>query len=345
LTLARSRRAGSRSSGSPAFSAPDVPAAAGDTPDTAGVGGLSEELAARLRAQFPRADRADGRPLLMAAMLRIERRPAALRRLIGVWAVEAGEAGAAGDFASVEAWLRALSDHRVSSEDEAELVKGAISSVLGPEVLEGLAWRLASERGSASGEGFPKVVVEPLMRHLVEGLAGPDLVRRRRLVDLLAAVGRMDIRLAASGVAEAGPVALRGVAAALGRTGRPEAVPVLESLTAHSNRRVRVAALAGLVSLRGGDAVPTLAAALDDPEYLVRACAISLLRRCPGPEAAGVLVGFLGTGGPFPSAAVRAVDIALERSGSKVPIEPQRLVGRSGPVGRIISSLGRCGAW
>jgi hypothetical protein len=345
VILARPRRAGGRSGGPPAPFAPDRPAATGDTLESAGVGAPGEALGARLRAQFPQADRADGRLLLVSALLRIENRPSALQRLLQVWAAEVSEAAATGDFTAVKAWLGILSSHRASSEEEADLVKGAVCSALRPEVLEGLAWRFTTEGGAGCGVRLPEGLGEPLVRYLVEGLAESGFTRRRQLVDLLAALGRVDIRLVASCAADASPAQLRGLTAALGRTGRPEAIPVLESLAAHSSRRVRVAALAGLTVLRGSEAVPALASALDDAEYLVRASCLSLLRTCPGSEAVGALLGFLGTGKPSLPEATKAVQTILERSGSEVPFELGRLARRPGPVGQAISSLQGSGAW
>jgi HEAT repeat protein len=158
-------------------------------------------------------------------------------------------------------------------------------------------------------------------------------VNRRFLVEFLAWVGREDVRLLAAYTADPRWFVVRNVAIALGRTGRPQALPPLEALLDHPDHRVRVEALRGLFVLRRGEAVAPLIGALSDPEPRVRHAAVSLLRASPSREVVPALVGFLEERPPAPAEARRLVEVIAERSDPAVPAALTRLAERRRVLG------------
>jgi HEAT repeat protein len=168
-------------------------------------------------------------------------------------------------------------------------------------------------------------------------------VNRRFLVEFLSWVGRDDVRLLAACVADSRWFVVRNVAIALGRTGRPQAVPPLESLLDYPDHRVRVEALRGLFVLKRGEAVGSLVAALSDSEPRVRHAAVSLLRASPSREVVGALVELLETHPPAAAEARRLVELVAERTDPAVPAALQRLAGRRRAmgVGRVVRDAAR----
>jgi HEAT repeat protein len=126
---------------------------------------------------------------------------------------------------------------------------------------------------------------------------------------------------------------VRNVAISLGRTGRPQAIPALESLLDHPDHRVRVEALRGLFTLRRGEAVAPLVAALSDPEPRVRHAAVSLLRASPSREVVSALTEMLEVRPPAPAEGRRLVEVIAERRDPATPVALERLAGRRRAVG------------
>jgi HEAT repeat protein len=226
----------------------------------------------------------------------------------------------------------------------ADLVAEALDEVSDPLVLDELVVHLAAAEPPGTGAGLVAAWGERLARYLVQGMALDEPpVNRRFLVEFLAWVGRDDVRLLAALVADPRWFVVRNVAIALGRTGRPQAVPPLESVLDHPDHRVRIEALRGLFALKQGEAVAPLVAALADPEPRVRHAAVSLLRASPSREVVGALVDLLETHPPAAAEARRLVDVIAERSDTGVPAALERLAGRRRAMGaaRVVRDAAR----
>ena len=215
-------------------------------------------------------------------LLRIETRRPRFHRLLRVWVGKLTAAVRVGDLARAEAWMRGLVIAPTYPDEFADLVAEALDEVSEPQVLDDLVVHLAAADPPGTGAGLVAAWGERLARYLVQGMVVEEPpVNRRFLVEFLSWVGRDDVRLLAAFVADSRWFVVRNVAIALGRTGRPQAVPPLESLLDHPDHRVRVEALRGLFVLKRGEAVGSLVAALADPEPRVRHAAVSLLHASP----------------------------------------------------------------
>lgn len=305
---------------------------------------LDESLVQRLAVQFADTGSPDAGVAVLRDLLRIETRRPRFHRLLRVWVGKLTAAVRAGDLARAEAWMRGLVTAPTYADEFADLVAEALDEVSEPQVLDDLMVRLAAADPLGAGTGLVSAWGERLVPYLVQGMVVEEPpVNRRFLVEFLSWVGRDDVRLLASLVADSRWFVVRNVAIALGRTGRPQAVPPLESLLGHPDHRVRVEALRGLFVLRRGEAVGPLVAALSDPEPRVRHAAVSLLHASPSREVVGALVELLESDPPAAAEARRLVELIAERSDPAVPAALRRLAGRRalmGP-GRVVRDAAR----
>jgi hypothetical protein len=277
-------------------------------------------------------------------LLQAERDRERFRQLLLAWEGMLVGAVQDGDPARAEAWLRALVTAPVYPAEFADLVGEALDEVSVPEVLDQVVACLAAAPVPGTGAGLVAAWGERMVRYLVRGMiADVPPVSRRHLTELLAWVGREDIRLLAALVGDPHWFVARNLAIALGRTGRLRAGQALEALLDHSDHRVRVEALRGLWALRGDGAVPELAAALADPEPRVRHAACSLLRASPGPAVVAAIVGVLESHTIAPAEARRLVELIAERADPGVPRVLARLAGcrRVGGAGRAVRRAAR----
>jgi len=308
------------------------------------VESLDEALVQRLAAQFADTGSPDAGVAVLRDLLRIETRRPRFHRLLRVWVGKLTAAVRAGDLSRAEAWMRGLVVSPTYPQEFADMVEEALDEVSEPTVLDDLVVRLASAEPPGTGAGLVAAWGERLARYLVQGMVVDEPpVNRRYLVEFLAWVGRDDVRLLAAFVADPRWFVVRNVAIALGRTGRPQAVPPLESLLDHPDHRVRAEALRGLFVLKRGEAVPALVAAVSDPEPRVRHVAVSLLRASPSREVVGSLVELLETRPPVAAEARRLVEVIAERADPGVPAALGRLAGRRRALGaaRVVRDAAR----
>jgi hypothetical protein len=311
----------------------------GEAGGGAEVESLDEGLVQRLAAQFTDGASPDAGVAVLRDLLRIETRRPRFHRLLRVWVGKVTAAVRSGDLALAEAWMRGLVIAPTYPDEFADLAAEALDEVSDPQVLDELMVRLAAAEPPGTGAGLVAAWGERLARYLVQGMVVEEPpVNRRFLVEFLSWVGRDDVRLLAAFVADSRWFVVRNVAIALGRTGRPQAVPPLETLLHHPDHRVRVEALRGLFVLKRGEAVSPLVAALADPEPRVRHAAVSLLHASPSREVVGALAQLLETRPPAPDEARRLVDLIAERADPAVPAALERLAGRRrvGGAGRAV---------
>jgi len=323
----------------------DAGAAGGSCPSDFGeVASLDEALVQRLAAQFADTGSPEAGVTVLRDLLRIETRRPRFHRLLRVWVGKVTLAVRAGDLARAEAWMRGLVTSPTYAEEFADLVAEALDEVSDPQVLDELVVHLAAAEPPGTGAGLVAAWGERLARYLVQGMAADEPpVNRRFLVEFLAWVGRDDVRLLAAFVADSRWFIVRNVAIALGRTGRPQSIPPLESLLDHPDHRVRVEALRGLFVLRRGEAVAPLVAALSDPEPRVRHAAVSLLRASPSRGVVDALVELLEARPPSAAEGRRLVEVIAERADPAVPAALARLAGRKRVVGaaRVVREAAR----
>lgn len=308
------------------------------------VESLDDALVQRLAAQFADTGSPDAGVAVLRDLLRIETRRPRFHRLLRVWAGKLTSAVRDGDLARAEAWMRGLVVASTYPAEFADLVSEALDEVSDPRVLDDLVIRLAAADPPGTGVGLVAAWGERLARYLVQGMTVEEPpVNRRFLVEFLAWVGREDVRLIAAFIADPRWFVVRNVAIALGRTGRPQAVAPVESLLDHPDHRVRVEALRGLFLLKRGETVPSLAAALFDPEPRVRHAAVSLLRASPSREVVSALVEVLEAHPPAAAEARRLVEVIAERTDPAVPAALERLAGRRRALGaaRVVREAAR----
>jgi hypothetical protein len=306
--------------------------------------GIDEDLVARLAGQFTEAAPADAGVTVLRDLLRVEARRPRFHRLLRVWVGKLTGAVRSGDLDRAEAWLRGLVVNPTYPGEFADVVSEALDEVSEPELLDDLMVRLAAAEEPGTGAGLVAAWGERMARYLVQGMVVDEPpVNRRYLVEFLSWVGRDDVRLVAAFVADPRWFVVRNVAIALGRTGRPQAIPALESLLDYPDHRVRVEALRGLSALKRGEAVAALAAALADPEPRVRHAAVSLLRASPSPQVIPALVELLESNPPVAPEARRLVAAIAERADPGVPAALERLAGRRHPMGlaRVVRDAAR----
>jgi len=309
----------------------------GEAAGGAEVESLDEALVQRLAAQFTDGASPDAGVTVLRDLLRIETRRPRFHRLLRVWVGKVTVAVRSGDLARAEAWMRGLVVAPTYPGEFADLVAEALDEVSDPQVLDELMVRLAAAEPPGTGAGLVAAWGERLARYLVQGMVVEEPpVNRRFLVEFLSWVGRDDVRLLAAFAADSRWFVVRNVAIALGRTGRPQAVPALETLLHHPDHRVRVEALRGLFVLKRGEAVSPLVAALADPEPRVRHAAVSLLHASPSREVVGALAQLLETRPPAADEARRLVELIAERSDPAVRAALERLAGQ-----RWVSGAGR----
>lgn len=310
----------------------------------AGAESLDDVLVQRLAAQFADGGSADAGVAVLRDLLRIETRRPRFHRLLRVWVGKLTAALRAGDLGRAEAWMRGLVVAPTYPDEFADLVAEALDEVSEPQVLDDLVVHLAAAEPPGTGAGLVAAWGERLARYLVQGMVVEEPpVNRRFLVEFLSWVGRDDVRLLAAFVADPRWFVVRNVAIALGRTGRPQAAPPLESLLGHPDHRVRVEALRGLFVLKRGEAVGSLVAALSDPEPRVRHAAVSLLHGSPSREVVTALVELLETRPPAAAEARRLVELIAERADPAVPAALERLAGRRRAMGagRVVRDAAR----
>lgn len=257
---------------------------------------------------------------LLRDRLRMESDRRRFRDLLVGWREELSGAVRAGELARAEAWLRALVTDPVYPTAMGDLVEEALDEVSVPEVLDEVVVRLAAAPVPGTGSGLMAAWGARMAAHLVRGvIAEHSLVSRRHLTEFLAWVGREDIRLLAAFCGDPHWFVVRNLAIALGRTGRLQAVPALESMLEHADPRVRVEALRSLWTLRGDGSIRVLTAAVADPEPRVRHAACSLLRASPGPVVVAAIAGVLESRGAAVSEVPRLVGLIAERTEATVP--------------------------
>ena len=212
---------------------------------------------------------------VMSGLLQVEDRPFRLRRLMRVWA---GRVTAA------------IQDGRL--EDALQWVEGAVKDMaeLAPEGLEDAFSLIATSevidvltRGATENpDSAESKLLANLGRHatdpLVEALAEEqDAGRRRKLIDALAELARIDPTPLSAHMSDQRWYVVRNLATVLGKSGRPSAGSSLVSLLRHADERVRVEALRNLVPVMGNGSLDHILAAVADRDERVRSTALSLI--------------------------------------------------------------------
>jgi hypothetical protein len=307
------------------------------------VGNANQAVLTRLAPQFPPEEESGLGVTVLRDLLRIESRPARFRRLLRMWSGRVAGAIREGDIAGAEAWFRGLVERPTYPGSFADAVADALDGLSRPDLLDDLMRRLAGA-GPGAGAGLVAAWGTRMVDYLVAGMAAEEPpVNRRHLVDCLGYVGREDVRPLAALVADHRWFIVRNLATALGRTGRPQAVPAVESLLMHPDDRVRVEALRALATLRRDESVPALVAALGDESPRVRHAATSLLRASASPEVVPGVVRVLESRNITASEGERLVAAIAERRDPAVRQALRRLAGRrmAVGVGRVVRDAAR----
>jgi len=249
-------------------------------------------------------------------LLRIETRTSRYHRLLRTWVGKVAGAIRAGDFATAGLWMRALTEAPIHSSELAERMQLAMAELTRPDLLEELVLRLAAAGDPPEARDLLSAWGRPLVDHLIHGMEVEDPpVNRRHLVEYLGMSGTGDLSLLVERLADPRWFIVRNVAIAVGRTGRPEAIPALERVAAHDDDRVRVEALRALVSLDTEHALDRILAGFSDASPRVRQAATSLLRACPDPEVVPGIMGLIHSGSLNAADARRLVEVIAERKG------------------------------
>jgi hypothetical protein len=284
--------------------------------DSAGVGSADQDLAARLRAEFPRPS--DDLRAAVAAfrdLLRLESRPERFRRLLRAWAGRVMAGIRSGDFVAAGAWMKAVTENPVFPGEYAHHVTEAVRELSRPALLDELVIALAKAGDPPAAGALLAGWGSPLVEYLIAGiLVDEPKVNRRHLVEYLGQAGRGDIRLLTPWLRDPRWYVVRNVATAIGRAGREGGVAALMTVVDHSDDRVRVEVIRALAALEGADAIPLLVAALEDPSQRVRNAAVSLLRAEPSDEVVLRIADHLASAAVTADDARRLVKIIAERT-------------------------------
>ena len=246
------------------------------------AGSVATELAAEVASL--RIDELTGVEVLRV-LFAVEQRPHRLRRLLRIWSGKVTGAIRALDFTTALAWIEGLEQGISHLPTRTGRLDEAFEMVATPEVVA----VLTSDLSDLADDSPRRRLLEILGRHatgrLVEVLgAEDDAGRRRALIEVLAAVARVDPAPVVAFLGDSRWFVVRNLAIALGRSGRPHAGPGLVKLTRHPEPRVRVEALRAMIPCLGRNATDHLIAALTDREERVRSTAASLLGALRGDD-------------------------------------------------------------
>jgi len=259
--------------------------------------------------------------------------------LLETWVADVAESVRAGEFRVAAAWLNAVLVDPQYPPSWSEQVGAAFETLSRPEVLDDLLVRLA---GSQPAVGGPELVAawgRPLVDYMIDLMVLDDPpVGRRRLIEFLGWAGRGDVRVLATHIHDPRWFVARNLAIALGRTGRPSAVPALQQLTQHPEPRVRVEVLRSLALLDNEGTVDVVATGLFDRSSRVRHAALTLLRANPSPAVVASLAGAVESGRAGAEQARKLVAAIAERRHDGVTEALGRIAGR-----RSLTRAGRAG--
>ncbi|HAX82077.1 MAG TPA: hypothetical protein DCY40_05885 [Actinobacteria bacterium] len=284
--------------------------------DAAGIGSADNDLAERLRAEFPRpSDDLRASVAAFRDLLRLEIRPERFRRLLRAWAGRVVAGIRSGDFVSAGAWMKAVTENPVFPSEYSHHVTDALRDLSRPALLDELVVALAKAGDPPGADALLSGWGSPLVEYLIAGmLVETPKVNRRHLVEYLGQAGRGDIRLLTSWLRDPRWFVLRNVATAIGRAGREGGVPALMTIVDHEDDRVRVEVVRALATLEGQDAVPLLVSALADASQRVRNAAVSLLRAEPSDEVVLRIADHLANEAVTADDARRLIKIIAERT-------------------------------
>jgi hypothetical protein len=160
----------------------------------------------------------------------------------------------------------------------------ALAAVLGtPGAAAGVAVRLVRLIGPGAIRSLLQVLVEEQVR-----------VRRRRVFDLLAALGADVVPEATRWLSDPNWYVVRNMIALLRAVGDRSSLGTVGRLTAHADLRVRLEALRSLLELEPASGHAKLLTAIADPDPRVATAAVELAGQHGGPGMLEPLLGLLG---------------------------------------------------
>jgi hypothetical protein len=312
------------------FDTPAVPASV-DEFDA----GVSEAAGApaTATATVPRipsaADHLDVGIQVLRDLLRVETRTDRVRRILRIWESKVSTAIRSREVEAAEAWLRAVVAD--VPEEHADAVSASFAALSRPALIDELLQWIVDADALERCTGLLAEWGDPVVRRMIELMAVDDPpVHRRHMVDVLTVIGRSDSRLLAGHVTDHRWFIVRNVAIALGKSGRLTAFPVLRTLTAHEDPRVRVEALRGLTAIDDEGAVTDLVEAFEDGDRRVRLAAVSLLRACPSRGVVVRLSAVVRSGRLGGIESVRLVEVIGERNTSAAAAALEEIASRRG---------------
>jgi HEAT repeat protein len=193
---------------------------------------------------------------------------------------------------AIEGMARLAADPAVSEPTRAA-VRAQLDHLAGTETLSGLAASL----GATPGPGAARLVrllgagaIRSLLQVLVEEKVR---TRRRRVFDLLSALGPEVVPEATRWLADPNWYVVRNIIALLRAVGDRSSLPTVRRLTSHADLRVRLEALRTLLELDPAVGHGYLLNAIADPDPRAATAAVELAAHRGGPTMVEPLLGVL----------------------------------------------------
>ena len=195
---------------------------------------------------------------------------------------------------AIEGMARLVADETVPPPTRAGL-RQRLDHLAGPETLPVLAASLGAGPGPAAVR-LTQLLGPSAIRSLLQVLAEEKVrVRRRRVFDLLAALGPAITPEATRWLTDARWYVVRNIIALLRAVGDRSSLGTIRRLTGHDDLRVRLEALRSLLELDPGVGRECLLAAIADPDARAATAAVELAGQHGGPTMVEPLLGVLAS--------------------------------------------------
>ncbi len=231
-------------------------------------------------------------------LVAVEDREPRLRRILRIWVGKVAAGIRRSELDVAGAWYRSLVEDPPYPANMQPIVDDVLGVLQRPELIAAISTALADPQRRQAALRFLEYWGPEAVPGLVDALGGEsDQARRRRLIDLVLEVARIDPRPLVAAPTDEPWYLARNVATILGHCRHPEAAARLRSFAMHHEPRVRVEAVRALASFlsgqSGGENRCSVLACLEDPDARVRRAALIAVGSCDAPEVDASLIAML----------------------------------------------------
>ena len=221
----------------------------------------------------------------LRGLFECEDRPYRFLRLVRIWAGRIGAHIRNGEFVEARALVDAIRHDPPYQKHQGQLVDDGLGRLVTRELLERVVEGYTEKQEADDAVALLLALGPAVPNRLIEHLAAEQNgTVRRILIDILAELARTDQKPIIEHLRDPRWFVVRNLAAALGKSGRPQAAAPLRGLLSHDDHRVRVEAMRALARVAPDGLSPLMLAAMRDPHPRVREAALLLLRNSTSTE-------------------------------------------------------------